>query len=328
MSRHPRTLSQQGSTTRTIILLLLIAMVLALSTASYGVHAINITRNFADVIDAATAAYIATSEWKTALSNFGVPYTVPTCTSSPQYPKSFDFTSDKMTLCYELETNPPWDKIHEKAGNMLLAEINKQYNRAITPVFLKLNTSKYGYWDTLRFAANDGTCNVIIASNNWDAKRATQAHFQCMYGSSGYGFLRSELDFDTLSLQQDSQLNDSRVIIGTFGGTIYDTLVTKSYQAAKVIRVNSGWVDVFQMIKDKQIHVMIAEATDLRNWLNSNSGSCARCYTKLFGTPFSYSSFVSVNIENTSSAMFSSVNTWKSVCLSLVVLIMMKMIVF
>lgn len=188
------------------------------------------------------------------------------------------------------------------AGTLLLEQVNNKYKRNIQPQFIKLNTTKLAYWETLKQAANFGDCNVIIASNNYDLVRASQVHFQCMYGSSGYGYLRTGLDLGTVIINSDKDINNTNVSVGTFTGTIYDTYVTNNFQAAKITRKNAGWVDVFQMVVENKIHIMVAEATDLRNWLSKNQYRCANCTTKIMGIPFSYSSFVTKNIIKSASS--------------------------
>jgi len=70
---------------------------------------------------------------------------------------------------------------------MLVDQLNKHYGLSITPVFVKLNTTNGGYMKVLQGATDDGSCDVCIASTNYNAERAALVHFQCMYGSSAIG---------------------------------------------------------------------------------------------------------------------------------------------
>jgi len=123
-------------------------------------------------------------------------------------------------------------------------------------------------------------------------------------------------DLNNLTITDEKDINKTGVIVGTFGGTSYDQYVTKTFQAATIVRVDAGWVSVFEMVKNRQIHVMIAESTDLYVWLGNNRGSCVNCTTKPIGDPFSYSSFVTRNIR--SHANTSYLTIWAIVFLSFI----------
>ena len=97
-------------------------------------------------------------------------------------------------------------------------------------------------------------------------------------------------------------MNQSSVTIVTYAGSYYDTYAKTYLQAAKLIRVPSGYTECFPYIIDKKAHIMLGDVTDLFAWLNTTQEACgSSCFAKPFGSPFTYGSFITNNIK--SSAM-------------------------
>lgn len=71
-----------------------------------------------------------------------------------------------------------------QAGNVLMRIINTHYKLTIPYQFTKVNTSKLGYFATMKGIVDTGDCDVAIASTNLDANRLPQVHFNCPYGTS------------------------------------------------------------------------------------------------------------------------------------------------
>ena len=278
---------------------------------SFSITAANITvsQAFTDAIDAATADYIVSTEWSTTLNTLGLVYfAAPTCSPKPTYPAKFDFTKTTMTMCYELNPGYPWDALHEKAGNMLLATLNKKYATNIQPKFIQVDTAALGYFNTLKTMTNNGSCDVAIASTNYDSVRASQVHFQCKYGASSQGWLRSALNASSIVINQASDLNRTDVTIVLFKGSVHDDYAKANFPAAKIIRT-AGNYESYPYILNNMAHVMIADAVDLYNWLKNHTNDCASCSTKAFGDPSAFGSFTTNNIYSGAWSVSSSMNS-------------------
>ena len=171
--------------TRQCATILLLCILALLHCKQHTLVVSAVSQSFTDAIDAATSDYITTDAWTNTLTNLGLIYfAVPTCSPKPTYPTKFDFKKVNMTLCYEQSPGIVWEKLHEKAGNLLVSTLNQKYGLKIGANIIQLDTSALGYFSTLATATNNGTCDVAIASTNYDSVRATQVHFQCRYGGS------------------------------------------------------------------------------------------------------------------------------------------------
>ena len=139
-----------------------------------------VSKNFADVIDAATSQYVATKEWQDVLAKNNIFVKIPTC-QKLDFPKTFDFNRTFMNLCYDYEAFEPWITIHKASGVFLLDTIKKQYNIPILNPVYKTFPTDNGYFATMKKGVDSGECDVIVGATNWNAERLAQAHFQCRF---------------------------------------------------------------------------------------------------------------------------------------------------
>ncbi|KAG2381406.1 hypothetical protein C9374_006395 [Naegleria lovaniensis] len=256
-----------------------------------------IPKSFANAIDAAMQQLTTDSEFIQGMTDLGILFPTPNCvvlpgTSTNQVPKfpstlvlprgsstsAPPFTS--LILCYEENAVLNWPKVHELAGRILMRILNQQYKVTIPYSFAKVNTTQYGYFGTLKNLVDTGACDVAIASTNLDSVRLPQVHFNCPYGSSSSGFLRSALE-PNVSI-----------------GTSQHNYAIANFPLAQITAVPTGLTDCFPYILQNKVHVMLADAIDLQTWLNSHKSECSSCVAKAFGDPFTYGSFITNNIAN------------------------------
>ena len=77
-----------------------------------------------------------------------------------------------------------WPKVHELAGKVLMRILNNKYGANLNYWFMKVNTTKLGYFTTMKGLVDSGDCDIAIASTNLDSNRLPQVHFNCPYGAS------------------------------------------------------------------------------------------------------------------------------------------------
>ncbi|KAG2378881.1 hypothetical protein C9374_008029 [Naegleria lovaniensis] len=261
--------------------------------------------SFIQAIDAATSVYIASQEWKDYLVSFNIVFPVPSCTttSANDFPATLDLLKNGTTrvpvlnLCYEHNALHPWPLIHQKAGQLLVSTLKNQYKiQDLVANFTTVNTTLLGYFNSLKAAVDSGECDVIIASTNWDNSRLSQAHFQCAYGTSFNGYLRSALDADTIKVTSVNDLNQPGVKVAVYKATTYDQYATANLAKAEIVRFSGGYYEAWPMILNNQVHAMITDAADLFSWLAANKANCSSCKVDVFGNQFSFGSFTTSKI--------------------------------
>jgi len=141
------------------------------------VTALQISQNFAQVIDAATYNYTNSNEWRDIMTSDGILFPVPSC-GKVDFPPFFNTSRNVLTFCYQSGVAGQWFDINEKAGLMIVKTINKQYGLNITARFVVLNAAN-GFFQTLLDAVNNGTCDVSVAATAITEDRKKTAHFQC-----------------------------------------------------------------------------------------------------------------------------------------------------
>ncbi|KAL9653165.1 hypothetical protein ABK040_006381 [Willaertia magna] len=270
--------------------------------------------NFVKAIDVAIMEMLEDEEYRAGYLNFGLIYPIPECGIETldtdfydKYPSQFPFTTTSKTstavinLCYENDTNPPWAEIHEFVGRKLVEKLNKRYKLNLKPNFQIMDTSKLGYFDTLKQAVDTGYCDVSVASTNYEASRAHLVKSQCAYGSTSPGFLRSSLD-PSLQITTIKDLNQSGIKVAVLSNTIYEKLALKYLQGATLIPIASGYTAVFEAVEKRQVHAILSDVFDLYNWLKRNKEKCGvNCYSKGFDSPFTFATFVTTNFSGMTS---------------------------
>ena len=112
------------------------------------------------------------------------------------------------------------------------------------------------------------------------------------------GWLRSNLD-PSIIISKEADLNRTSVKVVVYKGSVYDDYVKSNLQAATIIRT-TGNFDSYNYVLNSTVHIMLADAVDLYNWLKDNSANCQNCSTKAFSDPFYFGSFTSNNIVSLS----------------------------
>nr|CAG4708358.1 unnamed protein product [Naegleria fowleri] len=278
-------------------------------TATQKVFAQSLLRSasFIKAIDAATSVYIASQEWKNYLLSFNIVFPVPSCTTASvnDFPSTLDLSKNGnitsrmpvINMCYEYNALHPWPLIHQKAGQLLISTLKNRYNIQDLQVnFTTVNTTLLGYFGSLKASVDSGDCDVAIASTNWDNSRLSQAHFQCAYGTSFNGYLRSGLDIDTIKVSSVYDLNQAAVKVAVYKATTYDQWATANLPNSQIIRFSGGYYEAWPMILNNQVHALITDAADLLTFLAANKANCTPCRVDVFGDQFSFGSFTSNKI--------------------------------
>ncbi|KAG2373067.1 hypothetical protein C9374_012913 [Naegleria lovaniensis] len=222
--------------------------------------------------------------------NFFFP--VPTCAKLPysgnvipSWPNKLVLPrgeNSKLVLCYEVDALLNWPLVHELAGNVLMRIINTHYKLSIPYQFNKVNTSKLGYFTTMKNLVDTGACDIAIASTNLDSNRLPQVHFNCPYGTSSPGYLRSALDLSNITISKPEDINNPNVTIVTYGGSFYATYAKNNFPLAKLIGLTSGYTECFTYILEKKAHIMLGDAIDLQTWVKQRSSECPGCESKAY----------------------------------------------
>jgi len=141
-----------------------------------------LTQQTVDAIDAATAEYVSGADWQDVLISHGLVYfSAPYCNGpKPNYPERWTLGNNhRLHMCYEVAAGTPWEDLHQKAAFYLVQTLNRHYGANITYDFQLIDTARAGYFPAMMSAVNNGSCDVAIASTNYDSDRASQVHFQC-----------------------------------------------------------------------------------------------------------------------------------------------------
>ncbi|KAG2370590.1 hypothetical protein C9374_000367 [Naegleria lovaniensis] len=281
--------------------------------SSYNTTA-TITENMIMAIDAGVSEMVQTAAWRKLFSDLNLPFNIPQCVKNPttSYPLSNPFVGmDTLNVCYEIPTDP-WLEIYKQGGDLLIPILNTKYGITLKTKHYFLNTTKLGYFETMKKGVDSGFCHIITSAAINTQERAEKVYFNCPSGSSSLAFLRSELDNtnSTEYFNNVKTLNDSRAIIAVFGGAYFESQAKSFFSAARLIVVNGGFADIWPYILTKQAHAMIGDAVDVSSWLNSNKNQCQRCFVSIMGSPYDFSSFTTRNYVKNSGMVK---NVWNDI---------------
>ncbi|KAL9654419.1 hypothetical protein ABK040_010445 [Willaertia magna] len=268
-----------------------------------------VSQEFTNAIDAAFIEMTEDDEFIDGYRNIGLIFPIPeyiysyTMTDYP-YPDKFDFNYKEkvFTLCYQTNPGSPRGETHELVAKTLVRLLNKRYKINLNYQIKQYDTSKLGFFGTLANAVNSGDCQVCVATTIIDSTRSAQVHFQWPYETSSYGFLRSNLDPEII-VNNVQDLNKTGIIIGTAGGSFYESFLLKQVSAAKAIIVNTGSQGALQLVKEKKVHAVLGDINDLLTWSKNTSNGCTTgCFVKGFGDPVLMASYTTKNILQNNSA--------------------------
>ncbi|KAL9654415.1 hypothetical protein ABK040_010442 [Willaertia magna] len=274
-----------------------------------------VSQEFTNAIDAAFIEMSEDDEFIDGYRHIGLIFPIPeyiysyTMTDYP-YPKNFDFNYKEkvFTMCWQNNPGSPRQETHVLVAKTLVRLLEKRYKIKLNYQMKQLDTSKLGFFNTLVNAVNSGECQVITATTIIDSTRSAQVHFQWPFETSSYGFLRSNLDPEII-VNNVQDLNKTGIIIGTAGGSFYESFLLKQVSAAKAVIVNTGSQGALQLVKEKKIHAVLGDINDLLTWSRNKTNGCTTgCFVKGFGDPVTMASFTTKNILKISSASSSCFN--------------------
>ena len=272
---------------------------------------------------------IIDSEFLQGMNDLGMIFSTPSCSalpysklSIPSAPTTLNLPrTSPLILCYEHDATFNWPKVHELAGKILIRILNNKYNRDIAYTYQIVNTTALGYFNALKAQVDSGACDIAIASTNFDSIRLPLVHFNCPYGTSSPGFLRSALDNGTVIINSESDIDNYNVTVLTYKGSSYDNYVKAKYKKATLNSIASGYTEIFEKILKKEAHIVVADATDLAAFLKSNKDACGpSCFSKIFGDPFAFGPFITNNIRESSAWSVSNSFVYQILTLTLLVL--------
>ncbi|EFC49528.1 predicted protein [Naegleria gruberi] len=255
-------------------------------------------------INAATNEYSQSKEWNSFQASLGYIFQTPTCTISVKdavYPQIFNWTLNELVLCYEMEAVDPFPRMHEYAGQLLVKTLKNHYNITnLNAKFLIINTTELGYFPTMKNAVDSATCHVAIASTNYEESRSNQVEFQCPYGASFTGILRSERSNGSLVINTPSDLNKEGVLIAAPYMTIGYEYSKVNFPKATILS-NFGYQTAYQMVINKEVHALIGDYIEISQWLLRTKANCTSCYVKISDSSRSFGSFISKGLLTSSS---------------------------
>ncbi|KAL9652493.1 hypothetical protein ABK040_000065 [Willaertia magna] len=274
----------------------ILVVLLFLTVASYqGEY--QVSSDFIQAIDTAVRETIEDEDFRTEYRNYDLLFPIPDCSAEiiedfyNFYPKNFPFNKNEMTFCYESDPNEPWGKIYELVGTYIAKHINKRYKLELSHKFLIVDTSELGFFETMSRIVDNGTCDVSVSATIINSERQAKVRFECPFSSSSPGFLRTSLD-PQLIVNNIHDLNNTKMKVAVYSDFFYN-LAVKYVPASQIIVVGSGYAEIYRMVLKKEIHALIADASDLFRWVEANRGQCgSTCSSRGFDVPFMYSTFV------------------------------------
>ncbi|KAL9647770.1 hypothetical protein ABK040_015257 [Willaertia magna] len=168
-----------------------------------------------------------------------------------------------------------------------------------------MDTSQ-GYFETLQQASDNGQCDIVISAVNHNDERAKQVQFQCPYGSSSPGFIRSSLD-PNIKIQNLKDINQTITKNDTlFGDGKIKVIVYSDYYESLILQKYSNKVQIIHaftgdaledLIIARKAHIYIGDVTDLYIWFTKNKERCGSdCLFKGFDSPYVFGTFVTNRI--------------------------------
>ncbi|KAL9647764.1 hypothetical protein ABK040_001372 [Willaertia magna] len=269
---------------------------------------------FVQAIETTLIEMIDDDSFREAYRNLKLIFPIPECTKtiagkdltlltdySTLYPKSFPFTRTVINLCYE-RTFSPWTELHQIVGNFIVKKLNERYRLKLIPNYQVMNTTDSGFFETLRDAVDNGSCDVCVSSVNINADRLKQVQYFCGYGTSSSGFLRGPKN-PTLSITNIKDLNQTGVIVLVYS-SFYGNIGKRYAPAATFKTITSGYDEIYAMLLRQEAHAVVADVSDLQKWLNDNKEKCgSNCLVRGFDTPFDYGPFVTRKIKKSNTAV-------------------------
>ncbi|KAG2379195.1 hypothetical protein C9374_007334 [Naegleria lovaniensis] len=242
---------------------------------------------FNQAIDSAMAELQSESSFTSFVQQALPYYSVPYCGTKPNYPTFSPIPSNvKSLICcgpYK-PTEDNWSSVYRKVSNGLADKLNSKFGLQLSAVYKPINTTEFGYFESLRRAVNTGACDVVVSDTTHTKERAAVVNFAtCAYGSSSSGFLRTSLDSNGTYIDELSKLNSPNYIVAFYASTVYEIAANTSLPLAQKIRVTSLDTDPYNLVLQNKIHALISDAADLNAWKAANSDKCSNCYVKAFG---------------------------------------------
>ncbi|KAL9650389.1 hypothetical protein ABK040_016456 [Willaertia magna] len=278
--------------------------------------------SFKLAIDTAVMELIEDDEFRSKHVSYGFLFPIPECPQGFEtdnfynlYPAKLNFSKSEITMCYENDTTSIWGEFHQYVASKITSNLNKRYDLKLKLVIKTLDTSVEGYFETLKNVVDNGMCDVCVSATNHDEVRAEAVNFQCPIGSSSPGFLRSSFD-PSIKINSIKDLDQSNITVIVYGDTTFDKLAMQYLQKAKIVRVNSGYTELYKLILDRKAHAMIDSVQELSNWLTSHRSECgSSCFIRGFGEPFSYGTFVTNRIYASGAFYISLPDYWTQILL-------------
>ena len=239
-------------------------------------------------VDAAMTELAQDAAFQKEVTSIGVPFVVPLCKQTANYPSKNPIPSNitSLIICHEPQpaTNL-WRIVYHVVGKGLLANLNKRYGLSLGVDYLMVNTSA-GYFNSLRDGVDSGLCDMVVSDTALSPTRSSQVTFAtCPYGVTYYAYLRTDLDNTTITgINTLDQLNRADVKISWWKGTLFDKVMNDSLPLVQNYPA-STMEDMFLNAQNKLVHAILFDAVDLYSWMNDHTAYCASCYVRVFGEP-------------------------------------------
>ena len=269
----------------TSLLLLLLSILLVISGSAVLSASEVSSIQFNQAVDAAMYELAQDTTFQNYVSDHH-PFIVPTCNAKTLYPSRspIPFNVININVCtHTQDTFDDWSRLYRKVGNGLVGNLNKKYGLTLNATFLSVDTTVLGYFPSMKAAVDNGKCDIVVSDTTITAERGLVVKFaQCPYGFSSDGFLRTELDNNTITgIDSIAKLNRADVKVAYYGGTIYDTIVNQTLPLAQ--KFPATFDEQYQMVLQKRVHALIGDVVDLYNWKTQNTAACPSCFVKTFG---------------------------------------------
>ncbi|KAG2378551.1 hypothetical protein C9374_008190 [Naegleria lovaniensis] len=290
-----------------VSLVILLAHTQVIFGQDYETHRVPVTQDYTDAFDAAVQEMIVDKSFIDTYANL-MYFNVPACTDPVvKYPAKDPFVGRKnLIMCLEIGAVYPFLDVKLLVGNTLVKKINAKYGTNYQAQFKYLNTSKLGFFTTVKNAVDSGECDVITTNVQTLEDRKKQVHFQCHWGTTSQAFLRSELD-SSLNLKTLADLNKTNIIVGAYAGTTYEAVVKNNLQAAQYVPFTTADIQ-YQKVLKKEVHAVIGDAVTFLVWVNANKANCSTCSVNFYGQPYGFSTFTTNNITSLGIPMMSQVS--------------------
>lgn len=159
----------------------------------------------------------------------------------------------------------------------------------------------------MKTQVDSGVCDVVTSCVSWTEERKTQVKFNCAYGTSFQGVLRSGRDnSSTIAFKTVQDLNQPGITVVVAPDTIHDTWASENLKQAQLIKLGKSYQEIFPLIQSGKYHAFIADAIDIYQWYARNKNNCTGCSVSVFGDALPFGSFMTNKIVDSSS----SCNNW------------------